>query len=273
MSASDFEIGNRVRDGDGFRGTVHYVGPVAASKKLTDTWIGVEWDSPTRGKHDGSCVDSQGKIHRYFSCVNGAGSFVKPKNLIAGRSFAEVLKERYVDMDAPLMAPDQKVPDAYVVTSRGVQKSIEFLGEEKIRGRQQISQVDKVTVRDDCVAYIGDHDTRELAGHLTCVDLQDNLLSRWTELFALGKNLPELTQLLLHGNRFEVPTPDALAGCQASDLSKLRVLALNGCGLTSWDQVFTLTLTLTLTFPMTNTESAENAYTSLYVPPACVLPT
>jgi dynactin complex subunit len=33
-----------------FRGTVKYVGPVDNSSGI---WLGVEWDDPERGKHDG----------------------------------------------------------------------------------------------------------------------------------------------------------------------------------------------------------------------------
>jgi dynactin complex subunit len=41
-------------------GIVRFVGQV---DNTTGTWIGVEWDDPTRGKHDGY---KNGK--RYFSC-------------------------------------------------------------------------------------------------------------------------------------------------------------------------------------------------------------
>lgn len=41
-------------------GTIRYVGPVDNTRGL---WLGVEWDSPDRGKHDGS---KDGK--RYFAC-------------------------------------------------------------------------------------------------------------------------------------------------------------------------------------------------------------
>jgi len=41
-------------------GTVRFIGQV---DNTTGTWIGVEWDDPTRGRHDG-CKDGK----RYFSC-------------------------------------------------------------------------------------------------------------------------------------------------------------------------------------------------------------
>ena len=41
-------------------GTIKYVGPV---NNTTGIWLGVDWDDPERGKHDGS---KDGK--QYFTC-------------------------------------------------------------------------------------------------------------------------------------------------------------------------------------------------------------
>lgn len=41
-------------------GTVRYQGPVDGTSGI---WLGIDWDDPLRGKHDGS---KDGK--RYFSC-------------------------------------------------------------------------------------------------------------------------------------------------------------------------------------------------------------
>ena len=83
------------------------------------SWLGVEWDTPGRGKHDGSCVDKAGEMHRYFTCMDRMGSFVKPAKVKRGRSFVEVLRERYVELDAPVTAPGNIVPDAFVNTAKG----------------------------------------------------------------------------------------------------------------------------------------------------------
>lgn len=72
MATYKFTVGCRIKDSEGFRATVRYVGPVAAAKNADNDWLGVEWDNITRGKHDGSCVDNDGNYHRYFECVNGA---------------------------------------------------------------------------------------------------------------------------------------------------------------------------------------------------------
>jgi hypothetical protein len=135
MSSSSFFDGCRVRDQDGYKATVRYVGPVIAAKDKTETWLGVEWDDKTRGKHDGSCVDEAGQVHRYFKCDFGAGSFVKPSKISLGRPLSDALHERYVDLNAPtILKEDSSVlPDAFVTTSKGNQKGIEFVGEKKIR--------------------------------------------------------------------------------------------------------------------------------------------
>ena len=109
------------------------------------SWLGVEWDTPGRGKHDGSCVDKAGEMHRYFTCMDRMGSFVKPAKVKRGRSFVEVLRERYVELDAPVTAPGNIVPDAFVNTAKGHQIAIELHGEEKIRKWQQIRTLQKVS--------------------------------------------------------------------------------------------------------------------------------
>ena len=57
-------VGCRVETRDGARATVRYVGPVVGQD---GEWIGVEWDDPTRGKHDGSYGGE-----RYFECARSS---------------------------------------------------------------------------------------------------------------------------------------------------------------------------------------------------------
>lgn len=167
-----YNIGKRIIDNEGYRGTIRYIGTVASAKNINDIWLGifsfsllfsfyshsyslflffislgVEWDNPSRGKHDGSCIDSNNITHRYFQCINGAGSFIKSNKISLGVSFIDALKEKYVSLDAPEIAPDDILPDAYVATAKGVLKSIEFVGEKKIRQRQQIQDVKKIALR------------------------------------------------------------------------------------------------------------------------------
>ncbi len=127
-------VGCRVVDSEGYKATVRYIGPVIGAKNQDEIWFGVEWDNASRGRHDGSSVDSTGKLHRYFQCVAGSGSFIKPTKVGYGRTFLEALNDRYVSLDAPTIAEaNGTVPNVFVSTLRGNQKSIEFVGEDNIR--------------------------------------------------------------------------------------------------------------------------------------------
>ncbi|VDK47869.1 unnamed protein product [Gongylonema pulchrum] len=54
-NVTSIEIGTRV-DVRGRRGTVRYVGPVNGYQ---GEWIGIDWDDPETGKHDGSVNGKQ----------------------------------------------------------------------------------------------------------------------------------------------------------------------------------------------------------------------
>lgn len=56
---SKFHVGQRLSYESALC-TVRYIGPVAGTQK---DWLGVEWDDPTRGKHNG---EHNGV--RYFEC-------------------------------------------------------------------------------------------------------------------------------------------------------------------------------------------------------------
>lgn len=57
-------------------------------------------------------VFMKGTVVRHFTCVHPHecrtnASFVKPNKLDRGVGFMEVLRQRYVTLDAPLLAPNQ----------------------------------------------------------------------------------------------------------------------------------------------------------------------
>jgi len=235
-----YEVDCRIRDTDGFRGTVRYIGPVAAAKNKTEHWLGVEWDKQDRGKHDGSCVDESGNLHRYFLCAHGAGSFVKMSKVTNGRSLGEALSERYVGIDAPSFTkiddPLHILPGAFVTTAKGHVKPIGFHGEHKVRTYQQLSKVDAVAVRDDTIATI-EPNIKDSIGHVVEVDLQDNLLYKWSELAVLTVHVPALKTLLLHGNRMQEVTQAVADALPPLCYSGLRTLALNACNISSWASI------------------------------------
>uniref|UniRef100_A0A665SYK2 Tubulin-specific chaperone E n=1 Tax=Echeneis naucrates TaxID=173247 RepID=A0A665SYK2_ECHNA len=80
-------VGRRVSCG-GERATVRYVGPVPPTAGV---WVGVEWDDPDRGKHDGSHEGVQ-----YFTCRHPkGGSFVRPGKVTFGVDYLTAVRQVY----------------------------------------------------------------------------------------------------------------------------------------------------------------------------------
>ncbi len=86
--------------------TLRFIGPLAVTNETANpvTWLGVEWDDPSRGKHSGEYQGVQ-----YFKTRRpGAGSFLRlPKDwnqggdlpLRAGPTFWDAVAERYLVQD------------------------------------------------------------------------------------------------------------------------------------------------------------------------------
>lgn len=106
-----------------------------------------------------------------------------------------------------------------------------------------MSSLTKISVRSDTISYVGD-DLHALAGHMTEIDLQDNLLSRWMEIAVIGKEVPSLVSLLLQGNRMEPVSSTIVEEFPKGCFSGLRILALNACHIQSWQQIQYLENTL-----------------------------
>jgi len=261
MTTESLSLNQRVRDVDGFLGTVLYIGPVASAKNPAEIYAGVAWDDPTRGRHDGSVICRRtNALVRHFSpssrakraCGGGAspaagstatgGSFVRPSKLGCGTSLAAVLARRYVPLDAPrITARDNALPGMVALTSRGNPKQIELHGEMQIRGRQQVVGVgamDAVSARGMDVARMFPPGGRAGAGaglgHLVELDLAGNMLWEWAEVLAVARALPGLRALTLSGNAVRDPPLVLLRAPPSPSPSGIRRLVLNACNVRSW---------------------------------------
>ncbi|SPQ17917.1 ca98271d-0c83-47cc-9465-03b08d6fff4f [Thermothielavioides terrestris] len=134
-------IGER-RSYDGALCTVRYVGEVAGT---TGSWLGVEWDDPSRGKHDG-----QHNGVRYFSCRSKsatAASFVRPtRPTDVPQTFLAALQLKYAtDPTAGQNPPRQ------IVFSGKVAEEVGF---EKVRHKQaQLDELQFVILDGAQIAY------------------------------------------------------------------------------------------------------------------------
>jgi dynactin complex subunit len=123
----DLEVGERLVIAK-HRATVRYIGPVEGQE---GTWVGVEWDDPSRGKHDGT---TGGK--RYFICScdsPAAASFVRISKISRGSSLVDALVLRYTNQ----LAEGQAAADGQVFlhTSSHRKVWVELVGEQKVTER------------------------------------------------------------------------------------------------------------------------------------------
>lgn len=109
-----------------FSATVKYVGHIDGQSGL---WVGLEWDDPARGKHDGSVAGRQ-----YFTCSGTSGSFVKLDKFLRiskkGKTLLEALTDRYCAIEAP----DEEGLSFPTVSSKQLQ--VKLIGRDRIHARQ-----------------------------------------------------------------------------------------------------------------------------------------
>ncbi|KAI0483221.1 RNI-like protein [Xylariaceae sp. FL0804] len=218
-------IGAR-RSYDGATCTVRYIGQVTGT---SGTWLGVEWDDPGRGRHDGSHKGVQ-----YFTCLSRsttAASFVRPaRPADAPQSFLAALQDKYT----------AELSGAGAVQFSG-SKVAEEVGFDKIRRRQarlselKFAVLDGARVADDARAE-GEAAVAEVCPRVVELDLSRNLLQRVGTVVAICSELESVRSLRLNGNRFEdVLGDEKLEGAEKS-LASIRELFLEET-LLSWQEI------------------------------------
>ncbi|KZT61585.1 hypothetical protein CALCODRAFT_479850 [Calocera cornea HHB12733] len=234
--------------------TVLYAGPVAGTSGL---WLGVEWDDPARGKHDGAHHGV-----RYFDCrVPGAGSFIRPTaaGLSYGRPFPAALLDKYAG-DAPRRpapASTSSTPAAAATSAHGAHEppasqeqekelvplgsslgliTVEAVGLDKVRSR--LARLDKlrdVSLDGEGVASAGEPgEIRQRCPNLRTLDLSRNLLPSWEVVVLILSQLDLLESLSLNQNRLH-PLSHPLAPTPTQP-PRISHLELNGT-LLPWSQL------------------------------------
>lgn len=202
---------------DGERATVRYVGTVPPT---TGLWLGVEWDNPERGKHDGSHEEV-----RYFTCSHPTGgSFVRPKKASFGVDYLSAVKQRYE------MELQDAIGDEVTIST----KTVKMVGFESIVEKQRLENLTEIALMNCGVSGPGpENEIRKNTPNVVSLDLSGNLLSSWEVVAAITEQLEELQVLYLSHNRLRISSnPSNMSHA----FSHLRVLMLNGCAIT-WSQV------------------------------------
>ncbi|KAI1773994.1 RNI-like protein [Hypoxylon cercidicola] len=221
--ATNPKLGDRLSY-DGAACTVRFVGEVSGT---SGSWLGVEWDDPTRGKHDGSH-----KGVRYFTCKSKsatAASFVRPtRPAEKPQSFVAAVTEKYAS---------ELAKTSVIKFSNKVAEEVGF---DKIQRKQaQLSELRVVIVDGARIAvpqFEGDEPISEAFPKIAELDLSRNLFQKVGTVVAICSELSALRSLRLNGNRFQdIPNDEGLNKSEEY-LKNIQDLALEET-LMSWEEI------------------------------------
>lgn len=250
MDITELTIGDRIQVGDS-RGTVLYVGTVPPTKGV---WLGIDWDDPLRGKHDGT-YDGV----RYFQArYETSGSLVRLEKVLEGQSIISAIQERYGGSDQLMDSKEREE----------IQKAInaplfEMVGFEKISELQSsFESLTVVGVREHRVKSAGEPgQLRRMCPNVVELDLSRNLFNSWLTVHQITSQLPKLSVLELSENRL------SYKDCKTSELKSgfenLEFLVLSKVEYTWQDLLYCAEM-----WPqLERFQASFNAITSLSIPP------
>ncbi|NXH77691.1 TBCE protein, partial [Hydrobates tethys] len=216
-------LGRRVLCGTEYA-TVRYVGSVPPTAGI---WLGVEWDDPQRGKHDGTYEGTQ-----YFKCRHPrGGSFIRPNKANFGVDFLTAVKDRYGLND------EQEVQHGTENTLVFGKKTVEFVGMDSIAEQQrqvQLNQLVDISVRECAVSHAGQkEEIGRTCANIRHINLSKNLISSWETVTAIASQVQNLETLNISENKMKFPSTSTSV---SSVFSKLKILALNRTEIT-WTEV------------------------------------
>ncbi|XP_014259929.1 tubulin-specific chaperone E [Cimex lectularius] len=184
----DVKVGSRIQVGDQ-RGTVLFVGPVPPTKGL---WLGIDWDDPRRGKHDG-VYDGV----RYFQArYSTSGSLIRQEKVQQGQTIIQAIEERYGGPEQ-IMATEEK---------ESIQRAFnaplfEMVGFEKLSS-ENYETLTIIGVREHRVNSAGEPgELAKLCPLVVELDLSRNLINSWQGISEITSQLPYLKFMDVSENR------------------------------------------------------------------------
>ncbi|KAH0541049.1 tubulin-specific chaperone E [Cotesia glomerata] len=181
------KIGDRI-DCDGHPGTVCYIGPVVDTNGL---WLGIDWDDPARGKHNGTYHD----VEYFKTRFPTSGSFVRPSKVKTGISCPDAIRQRYGLVDDELAGVDR---DKLSSLKREIHAPfLEMVGFSKVNKKQSaFDQLKVVWLRAQLVSNAGvPGELLELCPNVRELDISKNLINSWRIVADICLQLKKLERL------------------------------------------------------------------------------
>ena len=187
-----FKLNQRIIDPqNNARGTIKYIGSVENTK---GSWLGIDWDNPERGKHNGS---HQGRNY-FVTHTETSGSFVRETKISKGQTFQEAVQDRY-----------GSTPEADPDMIEEIRKDInapflQLVGFEKVNQAQSnFAELTTISVRDKGV-YGYAEPLDKFCPLVQVLDIAENLLTSWNTVAEMIENLTRLQNLNVSMNKLEI---------------------------------------------------------------------
>lgn len=183
-------------------------------------WFGVEWDDPSRGRHDGSF-----KGRRYFTTHHpSGGSFVRPAKVFFGVSLKEAIDKRYARQAEEVFALQG---DDLLIG--GKTKHIELVGVDRVAEEtQQFDRLKALYLHNQRISHHTPGIGKEFP-KVREINLGMSMLPSWKEIGRICSEFPLLTILNVSDNRLLMPSEseEAFLRNAFSNITYLVMVRLN----------------------------------------------
>ncbi|KLT41510.1 hypothetical protein CC85DRAFT_119993 [Cutaneotrichosporon oleaginosum] len=182
--------------------TLRYIGALPG---LDSTWLGVEYDDPTRGKHSGEYNSVQ-----FFRCHPGAGAFIKYSSaslpLVEGADLVAALEDRYGGLEGEgangregadvVLLGDSRI----VVEAPGMRDVVRRIG--------RLERLREVGFENEWVSRLGGSERQRIVlkqrlKGVRALDLSRNLIATWSDVGDIASHLTGLRVLILNHSRIQ----------------------------------------------------------------------
>jgi hypothetical protein len=174
-------------------GTVKYIGKLQHTKGGDEVWVGIEWDDPERGKHNGTVDD-----FCYFKTLHPtSGSLIKFNKVNLGLTFLDACKYKYnfEEQDEIYAFLNKNIENNLFIQANKKKINIEIVGKEK--ANKKFSEFDTILHVDLAYSYVS-HFEDNLSNHfpkLKELNLQKTLFSKWSQFLKIFANFPTMESL------------------------------------------------------------------------------
>ncbi|KAG4305525.1 hypothetical protein PORY_001081 [Pneumocystis oryctolagi] len=188
-------IGNCSNSRVSFKGnccTIRYIGPL---KGIKGKWLGVEWDDPSYGKHNGTYLGET-----YFECKKeNSGSFIRQsRTKDINKSFVDAFNDKYKHMD---VKEHNNIESLKFGNTNTDIKICEIYYPKSVNKNRRFCIV---TLDSMSISKLGDIEKiKEECADISEIDLSKNPLN-WETVIMIIKELPNLNILRLNYNQFNI---------------------------------------------------------------------